>query len=79
MEGDDRPLVGGDSDTLEGVGGIHLSMKNFSFERCPLLLANMCPKLRKSFSTSIMKPTSMEVFKERTFKRTIVRVQTNLT
>jgi hypothetical protein len=62
MAGDERPLEGGESvctggvDWTDGGGWTYLSIKNFSFERCPLLKANRYPKLRKSFSTNTMKP-----------------------
>ena len=33
IEGEDRPLLGGESETTWGVGWTYLSMKNFSLER----------------------------------------------
>jgi hypothetical protein len=56
IAGDDRPLFGGESDIAAGGCWIYLSMKNFSFDKWPLLSANLWPKLRKSFSTNIMNP-----------------------
>jgi hypothetical protein len=82
IDGDDRPLEGGDSDgsfSGGGVGWTYLSMKNFSLDRWPERFANMCPKLRKSFSTSTMKPTSTRIHVTAiTFESAIIWIETNL-
>jgi hypothetical protein len=55
-------------------------MKNFSLDKWPERFANMCPKLRKSFSTNTMKPMSTPTpFRESTFESAIVWVETDLT
>jgi hypothetical protein len=83
IEGDDRPLEGGDSEGAfsgGGVGWTYLSMKNFSLERCPDRFANICPKLKKSFSTNTMKPNVNSTSPDNdTFESAIIRIETDLT